>query len=338
MPQTAFDLSASQGAAVLGLLERAHVPPQPDFYRLLYDYVAGVPGAVAGRIETILNDDEGDTQGRLYAEFVAPYENSEPLERAVSKMVSRLKTIDYLIGRSAEATTENSRSLHAAGQHLSHDRLDAALLGEWILRLKVNNERMRRANLVLSQQLAQAHEELLATQVEIARSREGALLDALTGVANRVGIDAMFARLRRDAPDQVLSVALLDIDHFKTLNDTYGHQLGDKVLRVVGRALVEAAGSKRLVGRLGGDEFAIILPDAALEAAHDAAESLRHAVAASDLSDALGGAILGAITASLGVAELQPGETIREMLERADRCLYRAKQSGRNRVEAYIEG
>ena len=333
MSQTAFDLSANQGAAVLALLERAAVPPLPVFYTLLYEYVAGVKGLIPGRIDSILNDGEGDIEGRLFEEFIAPYENREPFERAVSQMVARLDTLNHLIGQSVEATTEHSRSLAAAGQHLAADRLDPILLGEWILRLKVNNERMRRANEALSNELVAAHRELAETRGEIEGLKQNALRDALTGIANRGGIDTALKTLRAQHADQRLSIAVLDIDRFKSLNDTYGHQVGDRVLQLVAKALLVTARPGDTVGRLGGDEFVVILPETNLAIAHDLAEALRVAVAASDLHDALGDETLGKLTASLGVAELAAGETITELFQRADRCLYQAKQNGRNRVE-----
>jgi diguanylate cyclase len=338
LPQSAFDLSSNQAAAVLSLLERAEVPPLPVYYGLLFDYVAGVRSLVGARIGSILEDADEDAAEQLYSEFVAPYENKEPLESVISSMVSRLTVLDTMIGRSVAATTENSRSLAAASQHLAAERIDPLLLGEWILRLKVNNDRMRRANEELANELIETQHVLVRTQSEISRSRKQSLCDPLTGVANRAGIDALVQQLLRDEPGQPLSIALIDLDRFKSLNDTHGHQRGDYVLRAVTDALIAAAGSSQMVGRLGGDEFVVVLPGTSLEAAAESAETLRIALTTCDLTDALGGQVLGEITASLGVAELEPGETLAELFERADRCLYRAKHSGRNRVEALIEG
>lgn len=338
MPKSAFDISSNQAAAVLGLLERAEVPPLPVYYGLVFDYVAGIRSLVGARIGSILDDGQGDAAEKLYSEFVAPYENKESLDRVVDSMVSRLTLLDTMIGRSVEATTENSRSLAAATQHLEAERIDPVLLGEWILRLKVNNERMRRANEELAGELIETQHELVRTQSEIARSKKETLRDPLTGIANRAGIDALLGQLLKDEPGLPLSIALIDLDRFKSLNDTHGHQRGDYVLRAVTNALIAATGSSQMVGRLGGDEFVVVLPGTPLEMAAESAETLRIALTTCDLTGALGGEVLGQITASLGVAELDPGESLAELFERADRCLYRAKHSGRNRVEALIEG
>src|SRR5690606_361039 len=146
--------------------------------------------------------------------------------------------------------------------------------------------------------------------VAIARSKRRGMLDPLTGIANRAGIDECVARAMADEPGIPLSVAVRDLEHFQPLHDTYGQQAGEPVLRIVTAALVATTGSGQVVGRLGGDEFVVLMPGRTLEAACAIAESLRLAVTVCDLTDALGEITLGAVTASLGVAELQPGERI----------------------------
>jgi diguanylate cyclase len=335
--KAAFDLSKSQGAAVLGLLERAQVPPIPAFYELFFDYVAGVKGFKAGRIGDILSDGKGQVQERLYSEFIEPYQEKQPLNVALDQMVGRLETIDRLVVKSAAATARHSLSLAEAGGQLESGDLDLDLVRDLVRRLEINNRAMRHANLALVTELDDAHHELVATRGEIDRSRESALRDPLTGIANRGGLDVALTRLLKAAPDHPLSVAVLDIDHFKALNDGYGHPVGDEVLRIVTRALMAAARATDIVGRPGGDEFMIILADADLSMAHNVADGIRAAIASSDLSAALGPDSLGGITASIGVAQLKPGEPVLRMLDRADRCLYRAKQAGRNRVDSFAE-
>jgi diguanylate cyclase len=335
--KAAFDLSRNQGDAVLGLLERAEVPPLPVFYQLVFDYVAGVKGLMAGRIGEILADSAGSARDQLYSEFVAPYEATETTDRIIAQMVARLATLDRLIVKSSEATARHSRSLAEAGGRFNEEHLDEALLREWVLRLDLNNRLMQHANLALGNELAEAHYELSLTQAEIGRSRETALRDPLTGIANRAGLDLALSKLTTEAPDHALCVAVLDIDHFKSLNDAYGHQVGDRVLLIVTRALLASARASDIVGRTGGDEFIIVLAGTTLPVAHNVADGIRAAVAASDLTDALGEAILGGVTASIGLAQFEPGESLGRLFDRADRCLYRAKQGGRNRVDSFSE-
>jgi two-component system cell cycle response regulator len=120
---------------------------------------------------------------------------------------------------------------------------------------------------------------------------------------------------------------MLDVDHFKQFNTTYGHAIGDKVLTVVARTLRENLRPTDLVARYGGEEFLVILPDTNVEAGRHAAERVRAAVAAETLED-----VDTRITISLGGACLEPRETMSALLARADAALYASKNSGRDRV------
>jgi len=331
----AIDLSASQGAAVLGLLERAGVPPLPGFYKLLYDYVSGVGGLMSERVGDILEEGEGAHE-KLYAEFIAPYENKEAFDRALARITSRLRTLELLIGESAVAAEQQAASLHRASLEFERERLDPMLLRDWIVRLEAANRTLRRANNKLQEELRDAAVELEATRTDLEASRESSKRGALTGLANRAGLDFAFRRLidTMGSHGTSLSCAVVDIDHFKALNDTYGHPAGDTVLRIVTRALQSSVRSADIVGRSGGDEFIVILPGADLFAAHTIGDNIRAAIAASDVQAALGPDTLGGITGSVGVAQYRPGDTAKALIDRADQCLYRAKQNGRNRVES----
>ncbi|WJY18492.1 diguanylate cyclase [Alteriqipengyuania flavescens] len=162
--------------------------------------------------------------------------------------------------------------------------------------------------------------------------RRIAATDELTGLANRreflAALDrAVAGAKRRRAP---LAVAMLDIDHFKRINDTFGHPAGDAVLRRVALTAVDIVRAEDLVGRLGGEEFAVILPAAPAQSAFDVCERLRLAVQSSDLELETGSAI--SVTLSTGIAALGPHDTAESLLARADQALYDAKNGGRDRV------
>lgn len=329
----AFDLGASQGAAVLGLLERANVPPVPALYRLIYDYVAGVRGLLASRVDHILSEG-GDVAGQLYTEFVAPYESTETFERATQRITERLRTLDILIRESLSANEQQSAALRSAGAQLGADTLNTALLKEWIQRVEVTNRDMRKSAMKLEKELVEATTELCTMRDEIRLVKENMTRDPLTGLANLAGLDAALQRamLGRDDAGSSLCCAVIDIDHFKSLNDRYGHQVGDEVLRIVARAILVSVRGTDVVGRPGGDEFLVVLPDAGLGEARELGERIRSSVTQSDLGAVMGEAVLGGISASIGVALLRDGDTISALVERADRCLYAAKSRGRNRV------
>ncbi len=154
--------------------------------------------------------------------------------------------------------------------------------------------------------------------------------DKLTQLYNRTKIDELFllelGKARRYG--NVLSVVLLDLDHFKEVNDTYGHQAGDLVLRNLAETLRRNVRESDHVGRWGGEEFVILAPSTDLEQARALAEKLRVAIAGHDFAE------VGHKTASFGVATWRDGDDEDSMTKRADECLYMAKGEGRNRVVA----
>ena len=160
-----------------------------------------------------------------------------------------------------------------------------------------------------------------------------AMFDGLTGIHNRRWLDETLHRMveRHTRGGVHLSLSLIDIDHFKSFNDTYGHAAGDHVLTVVASTLASNLRPTDLVARFGGEEFVIIFPDTQLEQAMHAAERVRQAVADQTL-EMPDGTALPSVTISMGVAELELGESVPDLLKTADLAMYRAKQAGRNRV------
>jgi len=164
------------------------------------------------------------------------------------------------------------------------------------------------------------------------RLHEETRLDSLTGLHNRRAFEEMIQRevqlaTRDNTP---LTLLMMDLDHFKQLNDTWGHALGDRALRTFGGVLLTVTGTRDAVARLGGEEFAILLPGRSARNAVALAERLRATVEGLRLSE---GEELVRFTVSVGLSSLQPGEVSFEpMLRRADRALYKVKRSGRNRV------
>ena len=162
-----------------------------------------------------------------------------------------------------------------------------------------------------------------------AELRNLAVTDTLTGVWNRRhGTELLAADLSARRPGQALSLLMLDIDHFKTINDTFGHQAGDHVLIEIASRLRRSLRGSDMVARWGGEEFVVLLRDCALPDALRVAEDIRAAIAELPFG------AMGSLTVSVGVAEARASEDLTTWLERADQALYRAKRSGRNEVAA----
>ena len=196
----------------------------------------------------------------------------------------------------------------------SHE-FSVGLLVRLAKRLRSNNDAVQE-NIALRRQFEQA-----------------ALSDPLTGFRNRRWLDQTLPRIvqRHLHASEPLCVAMMDIDHFKQVNDAHGHAAGDAVLMQVGRLVRANLRPVDFAARIGGEEFALILPQTSLPGAISAVERLREAIANTKFKH--DGRALSQVTVSLGLVELEKGVNPGQLLARADVALYAAKQSGRNRTE-----
>lgn len=175
----------------------------------------------------------------------------------------------------------------------------------------------------------------LQLELMLSRMSDLAMVDELTGLKNRRSffddIDPVIAGSRRRG--KPVAVALLDLDHFKVVNDTHGHAIGDDVLRTVARRIEETLRQEQIVGRIGGEEFVVLLPDTTPQQALVAVERVRKAVGESAIPVSGDGEVW--ITVSGGIAPLPEGTTVATAMQHADKAMYRAKALGRNRVEVF---
>ncbi|MGB0715540.1 MAG: GGDEF domain-containing response regulator [Phycisphaerae bacterium] len=201
--------------------------------------------------------------------------------------------------------------------------------GHRVIRLQEEVSRRQREIHRFNAEMQVANNKLVTAQEQL---RQQAITDSLTGLPNRrAAMDQLktmwSGAVRRD---QSLCAAMIDIDHFKNFNDTYGHDVGDKVLKIVAHTLTKAARDCDPVFRLGGEEFLVLCPQANESQAVVAAERLRQAIEESKL-DVNGESLT--ITASIGVAERTPDMARQDdLIKIADEALYAAKRNGRNRV------
>jgi diguanylate cyclase len=173
----------------------------------------------------------------------------------------------------------------------------------------------------------------------LAAAEQRSKTDALTGLANRHALDEFLrsAQIVAMESGEPLSIFLLDIDHFKTFNDEFGHQFGDEVLQLISRILRDGVRARDLTARYGGEELAGVLPGADLRVCSAVAERIRQAISKRQVTRRTSGKRLSSVTVSIGVAQFVPGETLASLFERCDRALYAAKHGGRNRTVTECE-
>ncbi len=165
----------------------------------------------------------------------------------------------------------------------------------------------------------------------MAETQLQASTDTLTGLLNRRSFSEKVAAVPHDL--HPVALAMADLDHFKNLNDTYGHETGDRALRLFARVLRDALRGHDLISRYGGEEFAIAFPDCS---AVDATRALTTVQSQLDAAITVGG--LPKFTSSFGITEIEPGEELAAVLRRADDALLMAKRSGRNQIVLHDSG
>lgn len=198
---------------------------------------------------------------------------------------------------------------------------------DYLMRPVDRNELLAR---VRTQVRRRRFQEKLKSTYEISLSM--ALTDSLTGLYNRRYLETHLEKLLENSnnTNKSLGVLLMDIDHFKSVNDTHGHGVGDEVLKVFAERIKDSLRSFDLVARIGGEEFVVILPDIPDERAYIVAERLRRSIADEPIPCSTPDGTLS-VTTSLGGVMIRPGSySIQEVLDRADKCLYQAKETGRN--------
>jgi diguanylate cyclase len=184
----------------------------------------------------------------------------------------------------------------------------------------------------MEKQLAERRQEVEELRTAIGEVQSESNTDPMTRLLNRRGFDTGLSLVfAPDNPDRLETCLLIaDIDHFKKINDTYGHLFGDKIICTVAQALKNGVKGRDIVARFGGEEFVVLLLKTPLAGARAVAEQLRATVERSRVRR--GETTLDAITISIGVAAYRDGESVTEFIHRADLALYASKQNGRNRI------
>ena len=337
---------------LIRLLERLSLPEQ---------FVAEVE-AIRDQIEKTADGETWDRVLERIADLIQAIRSQtqkekQGIENFLKQLTERLQEVDRQLQSSGEIHDEShqageqldtavKREINGIGTRLRDatdlDQLKHALqthIDTVIAHLDRHREEEQRRHERAGQQIAAMSARLNAMESEaetlrsrVSEERNQAMTDALTGIPNRLAyeqrLEQEVARWKRFGTPLVLVV--WDIDHFKRVNDRFGHRAGDKVLRTIARVLADRVRETDFVARYGGEEFAMLMTGSPMDACLHVAETLRAAVEATGFhfrDEAV------TITASCGLAEMRDGDSTEQWFERADRALYRAKQEGRNRCE-----
>ncbi|TVQ83825.1 MAG: GGDEF domain-containing protein [Micavibrio sp.] len=315
-------------------IEQEKLQRLPERYELWYRYYEGDP-----EICNAIDRHEGPFTDEICQEFYNKFISRISVDDAMRKINDHLQKalgeVAEAIGGMHDATSDYGTSLATVTDHLqeAHSIED---LEKVILTLAEDTKKMVEHNRSLEEQLENSSTQVNVLKESLDSVRHEAMTDGLTGLANRRAFDSYLKEAVENAQEEgyPLTLMMLDIDHFKPFNDNYGHQIGDQVLRLVARCLIDGVKGRDKAARYGGEEFAIILPETPLKAGIIVGDALRKSVESREVINRTNNQNLGKITLSVGVAELKPGETLENLISRADAALYTAKQNGRNQVAA----
>ena len=332
-----FERTIAFGERALGYLKYNVTPAIPRYYELWYTYAAGHNMALINAVRELLAAKSRLTPEeteRLYEIFLSPFHKSEQVEEVGSEISAELKNIVDVIRELLSNSGKYGESLEEGVTELGNVT-SANQLSPIVTSLISSTKDMVEHNRNLEGHLEESREQIAELNRSLEDIRTEAMTDQLTGIANRKKFDQFIYHEMKDAMEKKTPLCLLlaDIDHFKSFNDTHGHQTGDQVLRLVAHTLKTNVKGRDLAVRYGGEEFAIVLPQTALDDALKVAEQIRRAVYTKELVKKTTGESLGRITISVGVAIYRPSESVEAFVHRADTCLYAAKDAGRNTVK-----
>lgn len=333
--QETIEQSAEYLRLALPLMSRQAAALHPVSYGVWYEYVAGFNRPLRNAIDELTRDgkvlDEALTS-ELFRTHIAELD-----EQTAHRVATGFRKVMAEVSQdAADAGAHASRfgnALEQWSEGLGNDAA-ASIVGSGIDQLLSGTRAMQGAIATLQQRLDASRAEIERLQQEVNRAREAALADELTGLTNRRGFDlALSARLAAEGANAVGTCLLLaDIDHFKQVNDTYGHLVGDKVLRAVAQILKASVKGKDTAARFGGEEFVVLLPDTSIDGAQALAENLRSTIERSRIRRSDNQQEIAQITVSFGIASYCAGESANDFVSRVDNALYLSKRLGRNRV------
>ncbi|MBN2865960.1 MAG: GGDEF domain-containing protein [Thiotrichales bacterium] len=323
---------------LLESFQEQEINPTPLNYFVWYYYLKGDNPPFRKEMDAILKDPYGYTDRvgkRLYEQFLQDEsEEDTQFDRAFRRLV------DVMVKKMnlwSDKLEDHTQKLDDCANSLANPNLNAKEIKEISETMVSHAQSMNESSKAFQQEMLETSEEVRSLRNQLIEAQTAALTDELTELGNRKAFnhaleEHMLKAEQAEKPNS-LCVILSDIDHFKNFNDTYGHLIGDSVLRYYANTMKKKQRANETICRYGGEEFVILLSDSSLEEANERAEEIRSDIEASVLKRKNSNEPLTKITASFGVAHFHgEPETGDQLVSRADIALYKAKESGRNQV------
>ena len=317
-------------------MEAVGVWPTPLNFELWLHYLGDPDSPLGLEIKRILEEGAPFTEDiseRLLAEYLPRGRLSDEIRDAGLMLNRELNNVAEVIAEARSSQAEYGEVLASAEAGMSHEISPSDLKG-LVGSLTDATRKIHRENTSLEKRLEASTLEVAQLREHLEQVRRDAMTVALTNLANRKAFDEELERAcqEADAGGAPLTLAVLDIDHFKRFNDTWGHQTGDQVLRYVASVLGRTLRPPRVAARYGGEEFAMLFPGETARMAETVLNSIREEIASRSLRRRSTNDDLGSVTVSIGLAQKSGADTACDLIGRADEALYASKHAGRNRV------
>lgn len=325
----------------LPMMSKQSAGLHPVSYSVWYEVVSGINPLLKAAVEEISERGhvlDEDTTHSLYRQHIAEIDVetakriTAEFQRVMTNMAKSASEVGHQTSRFGLSLDKWSEGVIEHGESPAVQ----AIMGP----VQAETHKMHEVVTSLQDRLAESQREIERLKVEVTRALTESVIDGMTGLTNRKGFDQALVECLnssgKEQPQRYPSIILADIDHFKKVNDTYGHMFGDKVIRALAEVLKQNIKGKDTAARYGGEEFIILLPDTPLKGAVALAESIRLTIEGSRIRRAQTAETVANFTVSFGVACYQPGESTTEFVGRADQALYESKHQGRNRVSVAL--
>jgi diguanylate cyclase len=314
-------------------MSQHRVPPTPDNFSVWFYYAMGGSLTLKKTIDILVANKrkfDADVNRDLYVTYINRHTDLSTTEDFPEQLRGVIASAqDFL----ADAISDNRTQMESLGEVSSECRAaaDPRPIIEKLLK-ELSNATSRSSELEAN--FLQTTKDLDQIRDSLKLAEQHSNTDPLTGLANRRSLEAFLraAQITAMEAGTPLSVLMIDVDHFKTFNDGYGHQVGDQVLRLVAKILQENVRDCDHAARYGGEELMAVLPGASLDVCLDVAERIRRRVSDARLTRRATGEEITSVTVSIGVAQFRLAESAEGLIERCDRALYQAKRMGRNRT------
>jgi diguanylate cyclase len=346
-PSSCFLLDAPEKAKewhekAIEVLDQHQIPPAPVCHLIAYQYASGRDESLNQRIDRHLSTEatlDGHLLRHLFHEFYLDDESAEQIDTHLSDLHHLLYQVLQGVSTACSHTELFDETLRQQATALNGNPSleDLRTIADSLL--EATTRSMHR-NRLMQDQLQQVEQKTQRLQSEVTQLRDEAATDPLTGLYNRKALNQRVESLleaTQDPEHHPFSVLMLDIDHFKSFNDQFGHIIGDEVIRRVGMTMKELLREEDFPARYGGEEFTVVLPSTNMNDAAEIARTINQAVAELTLVRRSTKERLPGVTISVGAAEVRQEDSCETLLERADQALYLAKKGGRNRVVTETE-